>query len=303
LTLNVARFGSAPPDAIPLTARLEASGLDRFVIHEGDRDGVLEGTRLDQVKGIEWRGLHFTIGALSRAGDGDRLAMAADGPVPAGEGEAVVRLRDGRSVKLAVRAAAPRPVATILSRAATAARTTNGLAITLPDGVLPAEGGIDFSFQVTRGALGDGGTVEIAGADGPTGKLGFADGALQRVSGDVVVAHFAPRGLLGASVAGPLRFRLIEDGAAGDWQPLVTIVRLPVLTGLACPADGTRCTLSGHALFVVAAISDTPDFAKPIPVPLGFVGSGIALPRPAGRTLYLKLHDAEEAVATVALRG
>jgi len=303
LTLNVARFGTAPPDTIPLAARLEASRLDRFVAHEGDREGVLEGARLDQVTGLDWHGMHFTAGALSRGSDGDRLAMTADKAVAAGDGEAVVRLRDGRSVKLAARAAAPRPVATVLSRAAVSQPASNGLAITLPEGVLPADSAIDFSFRVTRGTLGDSGTVEIADSDGPGAKLRFADGALQRIGNDIVVAHFAPRALLGAGVAGPLRFRLVQDGAIGDWQPLVTVARLPVLTGLTCPAEGPSCTLGGRDLFVVAAISGASDFAQATQVPPGFVGTSLALPRPAGKTLYLRLHDAPDSVAQVALPG
>lgn len=301
LTLNVARFGSAPPDTIPLVARLEASRLDRFVVHEGDAEGVLEGARLDQVAGLDWRGLHFTVGALSRGNDGDRLALTEAGPIPAGDGEAVVRLRDGRSVKLAVRATAPRPAATLLSRAASGKPATGTLPITLPEGVLPADAAIDFSFKVTRGTLSDSGGVEIAGAEGPSARLTFRDGALQRVGTDVVVAHFAPRALLGAGIAGPLRYRLVQDGMHGEWQPLLTLARLPVLTALTCPGDGAACTLAGQDLFVVAALSDSPQFARPTPVPLGFVGSTIAVPAPAGSTLYLHLHDAPEAIARVPL--
>lgn len=303
LTLNVARFGTAPPDTIPLTARLEASRLDRFVAYEGDHGGMLEGARLDQVTGLDWKGMHFTAGALSRGSDGDRLALTAEAAIPAGEGEAVVRLLDGRSVKLAVRAAAPRPVAAVLSRAAVSQPATAGLAIVLPEGLVPADAAIDFSFRVTRGALGDGGTVEITGRDGPVARLRFADGGLQRIGTDVVVAHVAPRTLLGPGVAGPLRFRLVQDGAIGDWQPLVTVVRLPVLNGLTCPADSASCTLAGCDLFVVSAISGAADFAQSTPVPLGFVGTSLALPRPAGKTLYLRLHDAPDSVATVTLPG
>lgn len=303
LTLNVARFGTAPPDTIPLVARLEASRLDRFVVHEGDREGVLEGARLDQVTGLDWRGLHFTADTLSRGAEGDRLTMAIDAPVPAGDGEAVVRLRDGRTVKLAVRATAPRPVATLLSRAAADQTARNGLPIALPDGVLPADAAMDFSFRITKGALGDGGMVEIAGPEGHGASLGFRDGALQRVGKNVVVAHFAPRTLLGAGIAGKLRYRLVQDGMAGDWQPLVTLARLPGLARLSCSADAATCTLSGDDLFVVAAIGDKPDFVGATPVPLGFVGGSITLPRPAGKTLYLRLHDAPDDVATVTLPG
>ncbi len=303
LTLNVARFGTAPPDTIPLAARLEASRIERFVVHEVDRDGVLEGARLDQVAGLDWRGLHFAAGNLSRGTDGDRLAMSAEAPIPAGDGEGIVRLRDGRSVKLSVRATAPRPVAALLSRAAAGSIAASGLVITLPDGVLPADAAIDFSFKIARGTLGDDGTVEIAGSDGPVGRLGFRDGALQRVGSDVVVGHFAPRTLLGAGIAGPLRYRLVQDGTPGDWQPLVTVARLPKLTGLSCPAEAASCTLSGDDLFVVAAIGDKPDFAGSTTVPLGFVRSSIALPRPAGKTLYLRLHDAPDSIGTVTLPG
>ncbi|WP_084582427.1 hypothetical protein [Sphingomonas azotifigens] len=302
LTLNVARFGTAPPDTIPLAARLEASRLDRLVLHEGDRDGVLEGARLDQVAGIDWHGVHFTPGDLSRGVEGDRLAMTTDAPIPAGDGEALVRLRDGRTVKLAVRAAAPRPVASLLSRAATAKAAPDTLALTLPDGVLPADGAIDFSFKVIRGALPDAGGVEITGNDGPVARLGFRDGTLQRV-GDVVVAHFAPRALLGAGIAGPLRYRLADGGGAGDWQPLVTVARLPQLRGIACPAEGPSCTLSGTDLFLIAAIGDKPDLSGATLVPPGFVGGSITLPRPAGKTLYLRLHDAPESVVQVTLPG
>lgn len=303
LTLNIARFGTAPPDTIPLSARLEASRLDRFVVYEGDRDGVLEGARLDQVTGLDWKGMHFAAGTLSRGSDGDRLAMTAESAIPAGDGDAVVRLRDGRNVKLGVRAASPRPAASVLSRAAVSQPTREGLPITLPDAVLPADGTIDFSFRVSRGSLGENGVVEITGSDGPTGRLHFTDGALQRIGKDVVVAHFAPRALLGPNVAGPLRFRLVQDGAVGDWQPLVSVARLPVLLGLICPAESNSCTLNGRDLFVVAAFSGSADFAQPTQVPLGFVGTSLTLPKPAGKTLYLRLHDAPDSVASVTLPG
>ena len=303
LTLNIARFGTAPPDTISLTARLEASRIDRFIAFEGDRDGVLEGARLDQVTGLDWEGMHFTAGTLSRGSEGDRLAMTAEAAIPAGDGEAVVRLRDGRSVKLAARAASPRPAATVLSRAAVSPPAKDGLAISLPEGVLPADAAIDFSFRVTRGSLGDNGLVEITGSDGPVATLHFADGGLQRIGKDVVVAHFAPRVLLGPGIAGPLRFRLVQEGAIGEWQPLVAVARLPVLTGLTCPVGGTGCTLGGRDLFVVAAFSGSADFAQSTQVPLGFVGTRLSLPKPAAKMLYLRLHDAPDSIASVSLPG
>jgi hypothetical protein len=42
----------------------------------------------------------------------------------------------------------------------------------------------------------------------------------------------------GPSASGPLRLRAVApDGTAGDWLPLATLVRLPTLTALTCPAS------------------------------------------------------------------
>ena len=46
------------------------------------------------------------------------------------------------------------------------------------------------------------------------------------------VATFDPTKAFGFSAFGPLKFRLVNKGVAGDWQPLVTLVRLPVLKDL-----------------------------------------------------------------------
>ena len=37
------------------------------------------------------------------------------------------------------------------------------------------------------------------------------------------------RKALGTSAFGPLRYRMVSSGVAGDWRPLATVVRLPVL--------------------------------------------------------------------------
>ncbi|WP_033923601.1 hypothetical protein, partial [Sphingomonas sp. 37zxx] len=56
----------------------------------------------------------------------------------------------------------------------------------------------------------------------------------------------------------------------------------------------SNAPLPADQLFLIAAISETADFAKPVQVPIGFVGASITLPRPTGDTLYLRLHDAPD---------
>lgn len=297
--ITIARFGTAAPETLELAARLEASRIDRFVLHAGDREGVLEGARLDQVAGLDLGGVRFAPGALSRGEKGDRLVLAADAEPLTGPGEATIRLQDGRTVRLAVKIAEPRPAAALLSRAATGAAAPGALPLTLPDGLLPADATIAFSFKIARGSLARSDHVEIATmSGGATGRLGFADGALQRVAGDVIVARFDPRALLGPGVAGQLRFRLVQDGVAGNWQPLATLVRLPVLTGVTCTE---LCDLHGRDLFLLSAVSTTADFAKATSVPLGFVGDSLRLPRLAGKMLFVRLHDSGDAVVGVTL--
>ena len=77
-----------------------------------------------------------------------------------------------------------------------------------------------------------------------------------------------------------------------DWLPLATLVRLPTLSHVQCPADAAQpCTLTGSNLFLLQAISTDPGFANPVPVPDGFTGTTLSVPHPAASTLFLRLRD------------
>ena len=103
---------------------------------------------------------------------------------------------------------------------------------------------------------------------------------------------------LPAGTFGPLRFRLVGDGTAGDWKPLATLARLPRIENLACPDNKNDapapCTLSGRDLFLIGAVAADRAFAQPVTVPPGFTGGSLAVPRPADGKLYLRLRDAPE---------
>jgi len=74
-TLLVRQFGLPQPDRIPLQTYSEAGHLDEFRINAGDVTGILKGTRLDQVTGLDMRGIHFTPADLSRSDGRDQLRL------------------------------------------------------------------------------------------------------------------------------------------------------------------------------------------------------------------------------------
>src|SRR3546814_6392001 len=92
--------------------------------------------------------------------------------------------------------------------------------------------------------------LEVASADGANSvRLGNASGL--RLSGaDVMVATLDAAALAPAS--GPLRFRLLRDGVTSDWQPLVTLARLPRIDDVSCEEIGREhvCTPVTNAALV-----------------------------------------------------
>lgn len=303
ITLTVLRHGSAASQTLALAARAEASRLDRFVVHRGDRDGTLQGARLDQVARLDIAGFRFAPGAIVRGGDGDRMRMHNDKqvgtPDEASIPNATVTLRDGRTLKVKTTILPARPSIALISRQARYTPPGGTFPITVPDAILPERGTLAFSFRTVGGSIGNG--IEIAARDGTATLLDIASGALQRVGDDVVIGTFSPVERFGRGQSGPVRFRISDADSPGEWQPLAHIVRLPELTRMECPAGAGECVLSGRGLFLIAAIAGSAEFMTATTVPVGFVGESLTVPRPAGNTLYLRLHDAPDAVVQVTL--
>ena len=99
-----------------------------------------------------------------------------------------------------------------------------------------------------------------------------------------------------------MRFRPVDaNGAAGDWQPLANLVRLPVLKEIRCPeSPDKQCQLSGTNLFLIDSVASDAEFTHTTPVPAGFVESTLSVPRTNG-TLYIKLRDDPATVNTLVL--
>jgi hypothetical protein len=180
---------------------------------------------------------------------------------------------------------------------------TTPVAISLgSDTEIPGTATLTLSLQAGKDAHFTGQeAVEIAAAaGGNTARLTVSNG-LTIVDDRVVVATIKPADLLGPSAFGALRVRIVRDGAASDWLPVGTLVRLPILRQLQCPTDASApCALSGDGLFLIDAVSATPGFDHPLDVPAGYPAQTLQVPRPTDGNLYLRFHDAPDVINKIA---
>ena len=306
VTLLVKPYGRQEPDAVTLRAYAQAGRLDSFAFHAGDLTGTLQGARLDEVAGLTLRGVTFTPAQLTTAGGADELTLAtadaeAAGKLKAGETAAAkVALKDGRTVALKVSVQSTRPSIALIAKSIRADAPGARHAIELADKDELARGAtLTFSVHAQAPARFSGHEqLEVATLDSAArATLTLADGLVLEDS-QVALATLDTAKAFNPSAFGALRFRIVEDGAAGDWQPLATLVRLPVLRDLKCPAGpGKPCELTGADLFLIDQPSSGPTFDHPVTVPEGFTGDILSVPHPtrAGR-LYVKLRDDPQVV-------
>jgi hypothetical protein len=307
LTMQVKQYGLAKSDEVALHSYAEAGHLDSFTIDAGDHSGVLKGTRLDEVASLEINGLKFTPGNLTRAENQDELRMAApdsadvSGLQAGAKQTAHVALKDGRVLELASTVQAPRPRVALIGKTVQSDSSNSSSPIHLEGAdQLPQNARLSFALksQVPASFPRDE-TIEVATADDSVHTvLSLADGTLMLQDAQTVLAVVDPAKSLGASAFGPLRFRPVAaDGEKGDWQPLVTLVRLPKLQELRCPdSPDKQCTLSGSGLYLLDSVATDPQFQQSTPVPDGFAGTTLEVPHPNGQELYVKLRDDRSAV-------
>jgi hypothetical protein len=295
----IKQFGVAKADELTLHSYSEAARLDDFTINAGDDEGTLDGTRLDEVEGLEIAGAHFVPAKLSRASQKDRLLVAADNssapPLQAGEDvKAHVELKDGRVLDLAAVVKHPRPKVTLLGRTPLAGDTSPLIQFGSVDDLLQAgkvslliRSMIPEKFSPTE-------KIEIATTDETfDATLSVADGSLVLQDSGTLIALFDPLKTFGPSAFGSLYFRAIDsDGDKSDWQSLGRLVRSPSLKELDCPkATNQPCRLIGSNLFLVDSISTDVQFTHPAAVPFGFMDSTLTVPRPTGPAIFIKLRD------------
>ncbi|WP_081643369.1 hypothetical protein [Sphingobium bisphenolivorans] len=292
IRLEIKYQGVATPSVLALQAYAQASRLDRLRIHAGDTTATLSGQRLDQVEAVELAGMRLLPDGLTRDGTVDRLRLTTKGegaPLKVGDKAAArVRLRDGRSASLTAVVEDPRPRVTLLSKSITPGA---GAALTLPgEDVLPDDGRLVFSVRAEQGgALRPGDAIEVAAEQGEGKSVRLSSGSHWRLSAPGVGIATLDAGLLAPS-AGPLHFRLVRGAEAGDWQPLVTLARLPHIEAVTCAQES--CTIKGRDLFLIDAVASAPSFHKATPVAQGFTGSSLSVSAPQDGKLYIRLRDA-----------
>ena len=245
LTLLVSQYGVSQPQPIPLQAFSEAARLDSFALHAGDSQGILRGTRLDEVASLAIKGIEFTPGKLSSSQGIDQLPMvAADTAATAllkqgDTASAKVTLKDGRVLNLNAAVDAPRPRVTLIGKSVQLSTSSGSSNIQLASqDELPQDAKLTFSVRTqSPAAFAYDEKIEVAPVNkSSSATLGFDNGGITLVDAQVAVATLDPARAFGPSAFGPLQFRVIAHDATGDWQPLATLVRLPMLNDLKCPA-------------------------------------------------------------------
>ncbi|HEY2591107.1 MAG TPA: hypothetical protein VGI35_05900 [Steroidobacteraceae bacterium] len=301
MALLVEQYGAKEPDAVALHAFTEAGRLDRFTLYAGDADGVLRGSRLDEVARLELEGVAFDPGKLTSAAGADELmlharsAQAAAALKSGDGGNAKVTLKDGRVFLLKASVEAPRPSVALIGKSVepSASRADSHIELAGED-ELPQDARLAFSVRARTPASFDRDeSIEIATSDESFATtLSLANGGMTLEDAKVAVATLDPAKAFGSSAFGPLKFRVVAGGAAGDWQPLATLVRLPALRAVKCPATPElACKLTGANLFLVDAIASDASFRHAVQVPDGFPGYALPVPHPAEGRLYVRLRD------------
>jgi hypothetical protein len=307
-TILVNEFGLIAPDEVPLIAYAESGHMDRFIINAGDQQGVLTGTRLDEVASLELNGIRFAPVSLSRAEQNDELRLSASSSAGTIQFEqtlvAHVGLKDGRGLDVPATVAPARPKVALLNKSIQAGPTLSAVHLENPDD-LPQDGHLVFllhaeipeTFPRTE-------KIEVGAADNSFNiLLSVSDGDLVLQDAHNVLATLDPLKSFGPSAFGPLRFRPVDaNGAKGDWQSLVTVVRTPSLKEIHCPAKSDeQCTLIGTKLFLIDSVAADPEFKHAVSIPIGFAETSVSVPRIAGTPVYFKLRDDPSVANTVIL--
>jgi hypothetical protein len=318
IMIAISQFGLSGPDNLNLQAYSEAGHLSGLTLYAGDPQAILHGTRLDQVASVDLDGMRFNPGTLRRADDQDELQISPAPPAtkpdfqPNQKLVAKVSLKDGRTLPLPVTIASPRPQVRLITKSVQPAETTPQpqlqtapaspsspplqIHLSAPE-ELPLNARLSFAVKaVTPAHFPRKQSIEVATEDESLQTtLSLANGKLVLEDATTAVATLDPQKDLGASAFGPLKFRPVdENGAAGDWQPLAQLVRLPVLTQLKCVkgAPDKPCTLTGSSLFLIESIAADAGFTNSITVPEGYADLTLSVPHPdAAKTLYVKLRD------------
>jgi hypothetical protein len=221
-------------------------------------------------------------------------AAAAAAFKPGDVANAKATLKDGRVLSLSTPVAMARPSVRLLGKSVEPSSSSDESNIQLNNqDELPQDARLTFSVRsVAPASFAFDEKIEVATVDESYSATLTLSNGVTLENAKVAVARLDPAKAFGPSAFGPLQFRVIVNGVPGDWQRLATLVRLPLLKEIKCPATvDLACKLSGANLFLVDSISSDPKFTHPVQVPDGFPGYSMPVPHPMDGNLYVKLRD------------
>jgi hypothetical protein len=307
-SLAVQQFGSISQSRLHLTVYDNTTRVQRALIGPSGLVLVLLGQQLNDVVSARIDQRLFL--PLVRAGIQGSLELQTSGAASsANASEAVVKLKDGRSLTVPLSAENPGAMLKLLSFESTLTPRKGETDVVLGSQMdIPLHGTLHFVVQ-SMGVFPRTQTIEIATADGALHT------SLSLNSDDLILQddHTAVGTLdldkaFGESAFGELRLRAVPgDGTYGNWITLGKLVRRPHITAVRCTSiDVPACMIEGSDLFLALAFSSKQSFEGATPVPTGFDGPIFSMPMknsPRSTTLYLKLRDDPEAVATIRIQS
>jgi hypothetical protein len=309
LTLLIKSYGRAQAQAVALRTFPEPSRLEHFTIHAGDPFGLLAGTHLAEVDGLTLMGVDYRPDPFAPPPDSGELPLFATGGrsddrlKDGATDSARVALKDGRLLEVEASVGAPRPRVTLIAKSVKGAPMGPLRRIQLTDHDAVARNEVlTFSIHAQVPASFSGHEeVQVETPRGAFTTTLTVSNGLTLEDAQVAIATLDTGKAFSSSAGGRLRYRIVEGGVAGDWQPLATLVRLPTLDGLKCPPALDRpCKLIGADLFLLDALSNNPAFSHAVRIPDGFPGSVLTVPHPTDGTLFMKLRDDPSAINPVA---
>ena len=253
--LLVRQRGLESPDQVAIQAYAQAGHLDALHFHAGDSTASLVGTRLDEVASVQLNDVHFTPGELTHSGDKDTLMLkAADPKAAAGlpanlRATAHVLLKDGRAMELENTVSGHRPQVMLASKSVEAAPDASSLVHLVDPNELPVGGKVTFVLKtVALPGFSRSDKVEVQSEDQTLHTtLEVSDGSLVLQDSSTMLGSFDPLKSFGPSAFGKLQLRAVDaSGSPGDWIPLGTLVRVPLIASVKC-ARATRAAAAATA--------------------------------------------------------
>jgi len=266
--LLVRQRGLESPDQVAIQAYAQAGHLDALEFHAGDSTASLVGTRLDEVASVEVKDVQFKPGNLTHSGNKDTLTLTAVDPKAAAalpvnlRTTAHVLLKDGRAMELQNMVSGHRPQVMLASKSVEAAPDASNLVHLVDPNELPVGSKVTFVLKtVANPGFSRSDKVEVQSEDQTLHTtLEVSDGSLVLQDSSTMLGSFDPLKSFGPSAFGKLQLRAIDaNGAPGDWIPLGTLVRVPMVASVKC-ARATRAAATAAAVAATRAAdaSDAP---------------------------------------------